>query len=77
MEGLKPEYLKEIVTTNLPFGKYQGRLLCDLPISYLEWFVAKGGFPPGKLGQLLYTVYEIKLNGLDDIIYQLKRNYSS
>ena len=77
MEGLKPEYLKEIVTTKLPFGKYQGRMLCDLPISYLEWFVAKGGFPPGKLGQLLYTVYEIKLNGLDDIIYQLKRNYSS
>jgi len=76
MEGLKPEYLKEIVLTKMPFGKYQGYFLCDLPISYLEWFVAKGGFPVGKLGQLLSTVYEIKLNGLDEIIYQLKKNYS-
>ena len=62
MEGLRPEFLKEIVTTKMPFGKYQGYLLCDLPVSYLEWFVAKGGFPAGKLGQLLYTVYEIKIN---------------
>ncbi len=76
MEGLRPEFLKEIVTTKMPFGKYQGYFLCDLPISYLEWFVAKGGFPAGKLGQLLSTVYEIKLNGLDEIIYQLKKNYS-
>ena len=77
MEGLRPEFLKEIVTTKMSFGKYQGYLLCDLPVSYLEWFVAKGGFPAGKLGQLLSTVYEIKLNGLEEIIYQLKRNYSS
>lgn len=76
MEGLKPEYLKEIVVTKMPFGKYQGYLLCDLPVSYLEWFVGKGGFPAGKLGQLLSTVYEIKLNGLEEIIYQLKKNYS-
>lgn len=75
MEGLKPEYLKEIVTTKMPFGKYQGYLLCDLPVSYLEWFVGKGGFPAGKLGQLLSTVYEIKLNGLEDIIKVLKNNY--
>ncbi|HEY4539417.1 MAG TPA: DUF3820 family protein [Faecalibacter sp.] len=75
MEGLKPEYLKDIVTTKMPFGKYQGYLLCDLPVSYLEWFVAKGGFPAGKLGQLLSTVYEIKLNGLEDIINVLKNNY--
>lgn len=75
MEGLKPDYLKEIVLTKMPFGKYHGTLLCDLPVSYLEWFVAKGGFPAGKLGQLLSTVYEIKLNGLEEIIYQLKKNY--
>ena len=74
MEGLKPEYLKFIISTKMPFGKYQGHSLCDLPVSYLEWFVAKGGFPDGKLGQLLATVYEIKINGLDEIIYQLKRN---
>lgn len=76
MEGLRPEYLKDIVTIKMPFGKYEGHLLCDLPISYLEWFVSKGGLPAGKLGQLLSTVYEMKLNGLEEIIYQLKRTYS-
>ena len=76
MEGLRPEILKEIVITKMPFGKYEGRLLCDLPVSYLEWFVAQGGFPKGKLGVLLSTVYEIKLNGLEDIIYELKRQFS-
>lgn len=76
MEGFRPEILKEIVTTKMPFGKYEGRLLCDLPVSYLEWFVSKGGFPKGKLGVQLSTVYEIKLNGLEDIIYELKRQFS-
>ncbi|MDM1552087.1 DUF3820 family protein [Empedobacter falsenii] len=75
MEGFRPEILKEIVTTKMPFGKYEGRLLCDLPVSYLEWFVGKGGLPKGKLGVLLSTVYEIKLNGLEDIIYELKRQF--
>ncbi len=72
MDGLKPEILQEIVTQRMPFGKYQGQLLCDLPISYLEWFMRKDGFPKGKLGDQLATVYEIKINGLEDIIYQLK-----
>ena len=75
MEGLRPEILKEIVITKMPFGKYEGRLLCDLPVSYLEWFVAKGGFPKGELGVVLSTVYEIELNGLEDIIYELKRQF--
>jgi uncharacterized protein (DUF3820 family) len=43
-----------------------------LPVSYLEWF-QRQGFPAGKLGMMLATVYEIKLNGLEDILYQLKR----
>jgi uncharacterized protein (DUF3820 family) len=66
------EILLEIVKTKMPFGKYKGSILCDLPDSYLEWFLRKGGFPKGKLGQLLATVYEIKLNGLEDLIVQLK-----
>ena len=74
MEGLRPEILKEIITTKMPFGKYEGRLLCDLPVSYLEWFMAKGGFPKGKLGVLLSTVYEIKLNGLEECNLPLVRN---
>jgi len=59
----------------MPFGKYEGRYLSDLPISYLEWFVRKGGFPKGKLGVQLETVYEIKLNGLDEILFELKRKF--
>lgn len=57
----------------MPFGKYEGVLLADLPVSYLEWFKRKGGFPKGKLGVLLETVYEIKLNGLDEILNRLKK----
>jgi len=56
----------------MPFGKYKDTLLCDLPVSYLEWFQRKG-FPKGKLGQLLQTIYEIKLNGLDDLLRPLKK----
>ena len=59
----------------MPFGKHEGYLLCDLPISYLEWFNRKGGFPKGKLGIQMETVYEIKLNGLDDILFELKRQF--
>ncbi|MFT5056024.1 MAG: hypothetical protein ACI80H_000731 [Pseudoalteromonas distincta] len=70
-----PEILKQIVTIKMPFGKFSGRLLCDLPIEYLEWFKRKGGFPKGKLGIQLDTVYEIKLNGLEDIIRELKKRF--
>jgi uncharacterized protein (DUF3820 family) len=57
----------------MPFGKYKGTVLCDLPDFYLEYFLRNGGFPKGKLGQLMATVYEIKLNGLHDILAELKR----
>lgn len=70
-----PTLLKEIVQHKMPFGKHEGYLLCDLPISYLEWFKRKGGFPKGKLGIQMETVYEIKLNGLDDILFELKRRF--
>ncbi|MBL0303399.1 MAG: DUF3820 family protein [Cytophagaceae bacterium] len=61
----------------MPFGKYKGTTLSDLPVSYLEWFMRKGGFPPGRLGQQLATVYEIKSNGLQEIITKLKAIYRS
>ncbi len=67
--------LQQIVTQKMPFGKYSGKLVCDLPISYLEWFKRKDGFPKGKLGIQLETVYEIKLNGLDEIIHKLKKQF--
>lgn len=60
----------------MPFGKYKGKMISDLPISYLEWFQRKG-FPPGKLGMLISTVFEIKTNGLDEILYKIKQIASS
>ncbi|RXM38713.1 hypothetical protein BOQ62_15945 [Chryseobacterium sp. CH21] len=71
MEGLNPEILKEICVMKMPFGKYEGTVLIDLPISYLEWF-NKNGMPKGKLGMQLSTVYEIKLNGLMDLLTPIR-----
>jgi uncharacterized protein len=69
---IKPQTLVELVTTRMPFGKYAGRLLCDLPVSYLEWFNRKG-FPPSKLGTQLAVMYEIKANGLEYLLKPLKK----
>ncbi len=71
MEGINPEILKEICVVKMPFGKYEGTILADLPISYLEWFYRKG-MPNGKLGMQLSTIYEIKLNGLMDLLIPLR-----
>jgi uncharacterized protein (DUF3820 family) len=68
-----PEILLELVRVKMPFGKYEGRILADLPVSYLEWFLRKGGFPPGKLGMQLATIYEIKSNGLDYLLEPLRK----
>ena len=66
------EILKEIITIPMPYGKYKGTMIADLPIYYLEWFSSQG-FPKGKLGMLLATVFEIKTNGLQEIIENLKQ----
>lgn len=63
--------LVKLVTMRMPFGKYKGVLLCNLPEPYLVWFNQKG-FPPGNLGMLLQTMYEIKLNGLEYLLAPLK-----
>ena len=65
------EILLQLVIMEMPFGKYKGTLLCDLPVAYLEWFQRKG-FPNGKLGVLLATIYEIQLNGLDKLLKPLR-----
>ena len=67
-----PNLLIQIVKMKMPFGKFKDRLLCDLPVSYLEWFQRKG-FPKGKLGILLGTIYEIKINGLEGLLEPLKQ----
>lgn len=74
MENIVPDssVLVDVVKMRMPFGKYKGTLICDLPVSYLEWMRNKG-FPPGKLGMLLSTTYEIKINGLMAILYKVKQ----
>jgi len=67
-----PKLLLQLVEMKMPFGKFKGMLLCDLPVSYLEWFNRKG-FPEGKLGMFLQTMLEIKMNGLDDLLKPLKK----
>lgn len=66
-----PELLLQLVTMKMPYGKYKNTLLCDLPMYYLEWF-QREGFPKGKLGMLLATMYEIKLNGLEKLLLPLR-----
>lgn len=59
--------LTDLVSIKMPFGKYKGTLLCDLPEPYLVWYQQKG-FPVGRLGMLLSTMYEVKLNGLEYLL---------
>ncbi|MCD4732259.1 MAG: DUF3820 family protein [Bacteroidales bacterium] len=66
------EILLKLVTDKMPYGKYKGRILCDLTEPYLVWYHSKG-FPSGKLGMLLNTLYEIKLNGLEYLLDPLRK----
>jgi uncharacterized protein (DUF3820 family) len=68
----KPELLLQLISMKMPFGKYKGTVLRKLPVSYLEWFSQKG-FPAGKLGILLQTLYEIRLNGLEYLLDGLEK----
>lgn len=69
---LNPEILLELVSYKMPFGKYKGTEITKLPVSYLEWFERKG-FPPGKLGMMLQTMYVIKGNGLEYLLRPLMK----
>ncbi|WP_439881868.1 DUF3820 family protein [Pontibacter sp. MBLB2868] len=77
-EPLQPNsnILLELVQIKMPFGKYKDTVLCNLPVSYLEWFYREG-FPPGKLGMQLATIYEIKINGLEHLLQPLKKKYGT
>ncbi|NMP29173.1 DUF3820 family protein [Rahnella sp. SAP-1] len=69
---MEKEDLIEIANTIMPFGKYQGRVLIDLPEEYLLWFARKGEFPEGKLGMLLEMTLAIKIEGLQDLLTPLR-----
>lgn len=69
------EKLIELAHYRMPFGKFKGRYLVDLPEPYLVWFNQKG-FPEGKLGLLLKSMFEIKVNGLEELIRRVQRDFS-
>lgn len=66
--------LVKLAHTKMPFGKYEGRYLIDLPEYYIVWYNNKG-FPKGELGQQLQLIYELKLNGLEDLIRNIKLKF--
>ena len=68
------EKLIKLAHTKMPFGKYEGRYLIDLPEYYVVWY-NNTGFPKGALGEQLQLVYELKLNGLEELIRKIKRQF--
>jgi len=68
------DFLKKLAHTKMPFGKYKDRYLVDIPEAYYTWYKQKG-FPPGLLGEQLQSMYEIKINGLEEIIRQIRARY--
>lgn len=69
---MKPEDLERLVTVEMPYGKYKGRMIADLPGNYLHWF-AREGFPPGEIGRLLALMREIDHNGLSELLVPLRK----
>lgn len=72
---MQPKDLEKLVTRTMPFGKYEGRLIADLPGPYLNWF-AREGFPSGEIGQLLNLMHEIDHNGLGPLLDPLRKTPS-
>lgn len=70
-----PDHLLKLVTLKMPFGKYEGRLLADLPGHYLNWF-AREGFPKGELGRLLALMHTIDHNGLKPLLTPLRERHT-
>jgi len=68
------EYLIKLAHTKMPFGKYKGRDLINLPEHYIVWYNNKG-FPKGQIGEMLQLVYELQLNGLEDLVRNIKLKY--
>lgn len=68
------QFMISLINAKMPYGKYEDRYITDLPVHYLEWFERKG-FPEGILGEYIATMYEIKINGLMDIIYPLIKQF--
>lgn len=70
--AMKPEHLSLLLTREMPYGKYKGRVIADLPGYYLGWF-AREGFPRGELGELLALMYELDHNALRGLLDPLRK----
>lgn len=70
-EAERRKFLVKLAHTKMPYGKYQGRYMIDLPEHYVVWYKTKG-FPKGQIGEMLATVYELKVNGLENLVRQIK-----
>jgi uncharacterized protein (DUF3820 family) len=68
-----PKILIDIVQMRMPYGKYKGTIIADIPISYLEWMSSKG-FTKDKMGMMLSTTFEIKTNGLSEILFRIRKS---
>ena len=68
------QFLIDLAKMKMTFGKYKGRFLIDLPEHYIVWYKTKG-FPNGKLGKQMALVYELQLNGLEEMIRELRKRY--
>ncbi len=66
------KHLQQLVTQVMPYGKYKGRPIADLPGNYLNWFARKG-FPPGEIGKLLALMHELDHNGLSSLLTPLRK----
>lgn len=69
---MTPEHLQSLLTRTMPFGKYKGSVIADLPGHYLNWF-AREGFPPGEIGRLLALMHELDHNGLTSLLDPLRK----
>lgn len=66
------QFLIKLAQTKMPYGKYKGKYMIDLPEFYVIWYRNKG-FPKGQIGEMLATVYELKMNGLEDLVRNIQR----
>ncbi len=76
LDAMNPQQLVKLANMKMPFGKYQGRVLMDLPEEYLLWF-SKKEFPKGELGQLMALMLELQVNGLEELLQPLRSSASN
>jgi len=72
IEAMQTEHLTQLLTRQMPYGKYKGRVIADLPLHYLSWF-SRAGFPPGDIGRLLELAFELQHNGLMTLLDPLRK----